>query len=173
MLVILGWGVSRRVTFVTNYISLNWTSGYLPSHTVSPSSRYQILLFSDTNLSRVKPMSACLWVITKMPQCNRAFVGVYSPSTSKQFLATFSSTDLMMFRRRREKAFFAETQKFFPATAIYNAFCNNLIIPFLFTSATVIPSYKKTERGFHEECTVRAYMSLNWRHCPYSGKQSR
>jgi len=32
---------------------------------------------------------------------------------------------LTMFRRIREKAFFADTQKFFPATAIYNAFRDN------------------------------------------------
>ena len=32
-----------------------------------------------------------------------------------------------MFRRIREKAFFAETQKFFPATAIYNAFHAQLL----------------------------------------------
>jgi len=43
-----------------------------------------------------------------------------------------------MFRSKREKAFFAETQKFFPATAIYNAFRHNLINP-----SKILPEQKK------------------------------
>jgi len=54
----------------------------------------------------------------------------------------FSSTNLIMFRRRRENAFFAETQKFFPATAIYNAFCHNLIFPSPFASVPILSKRK-------------------------------
>jgi len=57
-----------------------------------------------------------------------------------------------MFLRMRKKAFFADTQKFFPATAIYNAFCTTYYLLF-----TPVVEKRATEK---KENTIVTKISL-------------